>query len=153
MELYPILTLSLKGFIMNRQIIITAKDLERLRKLISQEREFGKIKDSIELISLEKELSKAFVVDEQEIPSHVITMNSKFTVTNLETEEEIDYTLVYPEDADIFEDKISIMAPIGTAVLGYGEGDIFDWHVPGGIVQYRIDKILYQPESSGDFEL
>lgn len=138
---------------MNRQVIVTAKDLERLSKLVAKEREFGKSRDSIELIALEKELASALVVDEKDIPSHVITMNSKFTVTNLNTQENIDFTLVYPEDADIFEDKISIMAPIGTAVLGYGEGDIFDWHVPGGIVQYRIDKILYQPEASGDFEL
>lgn len=138
---------------MNRKIIVTIKDLERLNKLVAQEREFGRSRDSIELIALEKELARAVVVDEKDIPNHVITMNSKFTVINLETGESTDYTLVYPEVADVFEDKISIMAPIGTAVLGYGEGDTFDWHVPGGIVKYQIEKILYQPEASGNFEL
>lgn len=138
---------------MNRKIIVTIKDLERLNKLVAQEREFGRSRDSIELIALEKELARAVVVDEKDIPNRVITMNSKFTVINLETGESTDYTLVYPEEADVFEDKISIMAPIGTAVLGYGEGDTFDWHVPGGIVKYQIEKILYQPEASGNFEL
>ena len=142
-----------KEFFTNRKIIVTIKDLERLKKLVSQEREFGKSRNSVELLALEKELTRAVVVDEKDIPNHVITMNSKFTTLNLESFERINYTLVYPEDADVFEDKISIMAPIGTAVLGYGEGDILDWVVPSGVVQYQIEKIIYQPEASGNYEL
>lgn len=138
---------------MNRNIIVTAKDLTRLTKLVALEREFGKSRDSIALLALEKELARAVVVDERDMPEQVITMNSKFTITNMETQEQIDYTLVYPEDADVFEDKISVMAPIGTAVLGYAEGDTFEWHVPGGVVTYQIEKILYQPEASGDYDL
>lgn len=138
---------------MNRNIIVTAKDLTRLTKLVALEREFGKSRDSIALLALEKELARAVVVDERDMPEQVITMNSKFTITNMETQEQIDYTLVYPEDADVFEDKISVMAPIGTAVLGYAEGDTFEWLVPGGVVTYQIEKILYQPEASGDYDL
>lgn len=138
---------------MNRNIIVTAKDLTRLTKLVALEREFGKSRDSIALLALEKELARAVVVDERDMPEQVITMNSKFTITNMETQEQIDYTLVYPEDADVFENKISVMAPIGTAVLGYAEGDTFEWLVPGGVVTYQIEKILYQPEASGDYDL
>lgn len=138
---------------MNRKIIITALDLERLSKLVAEEREFGKAKDALELIALERELLRAEVVDGTAIPHHVVTMNSKFTVTNLDTGESIDYTLVYPEEADVFEDKLSILAPIGTALLGYGEGDQFQWHVPNGVVKYKIEKILYQPEAAGHFDL
>ena len=71
------------------------------------------------------------------------------------------YFLVYFAEAlillqyssNVFEYKISIMAPIGTAVLGYGEGDVLDWVVPSGVVQYQIEKIIYQPEASGNYEL
>jgi regulator of nucleoside diphosphate kinase len=142
-----------KGIAMTRNIIITENDLERLLKLVAYENEFGKAKDSIEIQALEKELRRATVVDARDIPAHVVTMNSKFVVKDLDTEELIEYTLVYPEDADVFEDKISIMAPIGTAVLGYAVGDAFDWHVPDGVVKYRIEKIVFQPEASGNYDL
>lgn len=138
---------------MTRNIIITKNDLERLLKLVAYENEFGKAKDSIEIQALEKELRRATVVDAHDIPPHVVTMNSKFVMKDLETEELIEYTLVYPEDADVFEDKISIMAPIGTAVLGYALGDSFDWYVPDGVVKYRIEKIVFQPEASGNYDL
>jgi regulator of nucleoside diphosphate kinase len=63
------------------------------------------------------------------------------------------YTLVFPEDADHTHNKISILAPIGTAMLGYRVGDIFEWKVPDGVSKMKIKEILYQPESSGDYHL
>lgn len=139
--------------VVNRNIVITKKDLERLQKLISTEREFGKLRDSKELKSLEQELLIARVVKQDDIPNSVITMNSSFLLKNITTNEEETYTLVYPEDADYLENKISIMAPVGTALLGYGEGDEIEWEVPDGTVNFVIEKILYQPEASGNFDL
>jgi len=80
-------------------------------------------------------------------------MNSKVLLKDLALGEETIYTLVYPEDANLAENKISVLAPIGTAILGFREGDVIDWKVPAGTVQLRVEKILYQPEASGNYDL
>jgi regulator of nucleoside diphosphate kinase len=64
-----------------------------------------------------------------------------------------DYILVFPHQADITQDKISILAPIGTALLGYKTGDIIELTVPGGKRVLKVESVLYQPEASGDFHL
>ena len=138
---------------MSRKICITAVDRERLLKLIREEREFGSVKNQDYLRDLEKELNRAEILEPSEIPSDIITMNSKICLKDLETGEETVYSLVYPEDADLLEDKISILAPVGTAMLGYQVGDIIDWQVPDGIIQFKVEKIIYQPEAAGDYEL
>jgi regulator of nucleoside diphosphate kinase len=80
-------------------------------------------------------------------------MNSKARLRDLETNEEMIYTLVFPEDANVEEDKISVVAPIGTAMLGQRVGDEFEWEVPAGTVRLRVEELLYQPEAAGDFHL
>ncbi|SCZ80007.1 nucleoside diphosphate kinase regulator [Acidaminobacter hydrogenoformans] len=138
---------------MSRAIVLTKIDQERLIKLAAHEREFGKARESKELKDLQMELERAQVVSPEHIPAGTITMNSKFLLKHLDSEEVTEYSLVYPEDADFLENKISVMAPIGTAMLGYQEGDEVEWQVPAGTVRLRIEKVLYQPEASGDFEL
>jgi len=138
---------------MSRKICITASDRERLLKLIRKEREFGSAKNKEYLKDLEQELSRAEVLPSTQIPANAITMNSKVLLKDLETGEETVYTLVYPEDADLSEDKLSVLAPVGTAILGYREGDTIDWKVPGGIVRLKVEKLLYQPEAAGDYHL
>ena len=71
----------------------------------------------------------------------------------METNEEITYRLVFPEQADIDERRISVLAPIGTAMLGQREGDEFQWEVPEGLVRLRVEKIVYQPEAAGHYHL
>lgn len=138
---------------MSRSILLTERDLERLKKLIAHEREFGKVGETKEMKDLQMELERAQIVSPEEIPAGTITMNAKFLLKHLDSEELTEYSLVYPEEADFFENKISIMAPIGTAMLGYQEGDEVDWQVPAGTVRLRVEKVLYQPEASGDYEL
>jgi len=138
---------------MARIIDITSADRERLLKLINKEREFGSAKNKDYLKDLEHELEKANIVSSEEIPPDAITMNSRVLLRDLDSGEETMYTLVYPEDADLLEDKISVLAPVGTAILGFREGDILDWKVPAGIVKLKVEKILYQPEAAGDYEL
>jgi regulator of nucleoside diphosphate kinase len=138
---------------MSRSIVLTAQDLERLQKLVADEREFGKSRDALELKLLQQELERALIVPAEVIPPSTITMNSQFLMMDLDTGEETLYSLVYPEDADFIENKISVMAPIGTAILGYQEGDEIDWQVPAGTVRLKINKIHYQPEAAGNFEL
>jgi len=138
---------------MLRTINITSKDRERLLKLINEEREFGKGRNRECLKDLEQELNRANIVEPESIPADSITMNSKVLLKDLDTGEETTYTLVYPEDVNLAENKISVLAPIGTAILGFREGDVIDWKVPAGTVKLRVEKILYQPEAAGDYHL
>jgi regulator of nucleoside diphosphate kinase len=135
-----------------KTIHITAFDLERLRKLIldAQSTEYRK---SEYIEKLKAELDRANIVKPQEVPPTVVTMNSTIALVDLDTKEEETYTLVFPEDADISKGKISILAPIGTAMLGYEIGDVFEWDVPAGKRRLRVERIIYQPEASGNFDL
>jgi len=71
----------------------------------------------------------------------------------LDTGEEMIFTLVFPGNASIERDRISVVAPIGTAMLGHRVGDEFEWEVPAGSVRLRVEEVLYQPEAAGDFHL
>jgi regulator of nucleoside diphosphate kinase len=135
-----------------RKIYITEYDLERLQGLIGEAKRLAP-RGSEYLENLEAELDRGQVVTPTEVPPDVITMNSKVCLVDLDTEEEMIYMLVFPKDADIDQAKISILAPIGTAMLGYRVGDVFTWEVPAGTRRLRVKEILYQPEASGDYHL
>lgn len=131
-------------------IIITANDAEKLRALIANAQR-AEYRHSPYLQMLSGELSRARIVDPHEIPADVITMNTQASLVDLDTGEKMLYTLVFPEDADPIKDKISVLAPIGTAMLGYRVGDIFEWDTPGGKRKIRVESVTFQPEASGDF--
>ncbi len=137
---------------MSRSIYITEADLDKLKKLINTDKEFNRNhKDYLE--KLELELARAQVVPPEAIPDDVITMNSQVLLRDLDYGDEMTYTLVYPADADLAQNKISVLAPVGTAILGYRSGDAVEWEVPSGSVRLRVERILYQPEAAGDFHL
>jgi regulator of nucleoside diphosphate kinase len=71
----------------------------------------------------------------------------------LNNNKQIQFQIVYPENANIKENKISIFSPIATALIGYKTGDEIEWIVPAGLTKIRIDEIIYQPEAAGDFNL
>ena len=131
------------------KIFVTTKDAEKLRELI-RKAHHSDYRGSDYLKKLAEEIEKASVVQSNQIPSDVITLNSTARLVDQKTDEEMLYTLVFPEDADISQGKISILAPIGTAMLGYKVGDTFEWDTPGGTRIIRVKEILYQPEASGD---
>ena len=137
---------------MNRELYITQFDLKRLMGLVMVGIAF-KAKDKEYLESLEHELNRARVVEPHAVPRDVVTMNSRVRLKDVESGEERDYSLVFPADADIDQNRISVLAPIGTAVLGYRVGDTIEWRVPAGFKKLRVEKILYQPEAAGDFHL
>lgn len=136
----------------DKTIYITDNDMKRLRELIMVTRGLEKEREKY-LRELEKELDRGRVVKSQDIPPDVITMNSEVHLRDLDTKEEITYQLVFPERADAGQGRISILAPIGTALLGYSVGDIIVWKVPAGVVKLKVEKILYQPEAKGDYHL
>ena len=145
-------TIELENFMADKNIYITEQDRRRLLDLLMDAQSSG-YRGSIYLEKLRGELARAQIVSPQEIPADVITMNSKVSLVDLDTHEEEIYTLVYPENANTGEGKVSILAPVGTAMLGYRQGDIFEWEVPAGKRRLKVDKILYQPEAAGDYDL
>lgn len=135
-----------------RAIFITEYDLARLEELLDKV-SAEESRDSKHLKELEDELLRAEVVEPRDIPADVITMNSQVCLKDLDSGEELLYTLVFPGDARLEDNRISILAPVGTALLGYRVGDTIKWKVPGGIRRLKVKKILYQPEAAGDFHL
>jgi regulator of nucleoside diphosphate kinase len=133
-----------------REIYVTALDVERLRKLLEGVRLWSS-RDREHLEALEGELDRAHVVAPQEIPGDIVTMNSAVLVRDLDTDVEMALTLVFPSDTGLELGKISILAPVGTALLGYRVGDTIEWKVPGRVRRLRIERMLYQPEAAGDF--
>jgi regulator of nucleoside diphosphate kinase len=136
----------------DKPIQITELDLKRLRKLL-EEAQHGEYRGSPYLEKLQSELDRARVVPSEEVSQDVVTMNSTVVLKDLATGEEETYTLVFPERANIAVGRISVLAPIGTAMLGYEVGDIFEWEVPAGKRKLKVKKIVYQPEAAGDYHL
>lgn len=135
---------------MSTGIYITNIDRDRIKKILYKMSESNKVTDQ-SVKKLEGELDRAIVVDSQQVPKDVITMNSKALLQL--NDEDIEISLVYPEDADLGAMKLSIFSPIGTAILGYKEGNSIEWEVPSGTSKIHIKKILYQPEAAGDYHL
>ncbi|MDD5556773.1 MAG: nucleoside diphosphate kinase regulator [bacterium] len=135
-----------------RRIFVTANDHRRLDELLSVAGTFN-YRDRNDLKSLEAELRTAEIVESNEVPKTVVTMNTRLRFRDLDDGEETEITLVFPADADINEGKMSVLAPLGTALLGYSKGDTIEWTVPGGKRRIRIEEILYQPEAAGDLHL
>jgi len=133
------------------KIYISEFDLKRLKELIKVAEEFGDKRVIRYLEELDEELDRAESMKPQEIPHDVITMHSTFRLRNMDTNEETVYTLVFPGEADSARGKISILAPIGTAVLGYKIGDTIEWEVPAGRKRFKVEEIVYQPEAAGDY--
>jgi regulator of nucleoside diphosphate kinase len=132
-------------------LVISSFDKQRLMRLLSNAE--TSIEERAELEDLTHEIERGAEVQPQDIPPDVVTMNSTVRVTDLEAGTSHTYTIVFPADADYEKGKISILAPLGTALLGYRIGDVVNWHMPGGTRQLRIDALIYQPEAAGDFHL
>lgn len=128
-----------------RHIVITESDHNRLHEILSSE--FAKaVEPSVHLDDLTTELHRAQIVTTDGVPSDAVTMNSTVVLRDLDTDERETYTLVYPDEADIASGRLSVLAPVGTAILGQRIGDALNWRVPGGWRRLKLEDILYQPE-------
>ena len=134
---------------MERDLHINELDHKRLMRLIEDALN-GVTEQSNSLRSLQVELARATVVNAEELPRDVVTMRSRVLIMLDDEEKEI--TLVYPNEANLSTGKISILSPVGTAIIGYRVGDVVNWLTPGGLKRIRIKKVLYQPEALGDYE-
>jgi regulator of nucleoside diphosphate kinase len=132
-------------------IYITRFDKARLMRLLKSLDGAEQTREEIE--DLEHELERGTEVESAEVAPDVVTMNSTVRVTDLDGETTHLYTIVFPWDADFEKGRISILSPLGTALLGYRAGDVVTWEMPRGTRRLRIEELTYQPEAAGDFHL
>ncbi len=135
-----------------KNLIVNRLDHTRIRKCIF-EAKLNKSISSLEVEKLLSELESAEIVEPHAIPSDVVTMNSIVKLNFLNSNKQVQFQIVYPEQADLKEHKISIFSPIATALIGYKVGAQIDWVVPAGLTQLEIEEIVYQPEAAGEFDL
>jgi regulator of nucleoside diphosphate kinase len=100
------------------------------------------------LHELESELERAIVVAREAVPAQVVAMDSAVSVLDLASGQRREYTLVYPADADPAAGRISVLAPLGTALLGYRQGDELEWLMPGGLRRLRIESVRSAHENT-----
>ncbi|WP_027695994.1 nucleoside diphosphate kinase regulator [Vibrio litoralis] len=132
------------------EIILSSLDSERLYSLID-----SLPKNSVPGIEeLEEELSRAKLVELNEIPESIVTMNSTVRFFVESSQKEFELTLVYPKNVASNGKTISILAPVGSALLGLSIGDQIEWPKPGGgFLKVKITEITYQPERAGDYQM
>lgn len=130
-------------------MLVTTQDFERLERLIET---YAAQRDRSAIVALEEELERAEVVDPADIPPDVVTMNSTVRFVDEQTAEEHEMTIVYPGDADAGQHRVSILAPVGSALLGLRVGQAIDWPMHGGQVKrFRVLAVVHQPEAAGDY--
>lgn len=130
-----------------KPIYLTNADHVKLLALVQAERQ---VSGNQAVAALGNELRRAKLVSSTAIPPDVITMNSVVQLRELPGGPELEITLVYPKEANTAQRKISILAPVATAVLGCRVGDCIQWPVPKGTATFEVKAILYQPEAAGD---
>jgi regulator of nucleoside diphosphate kinase len=130
---------------------MTEFDLRRLDALFERIR--NQVRPPPTLSLLEREVAQAVVVTSEKVPPTVVTMNSKVEVLDLETEERRFLTLVFPSMAGIEAGRVSVLAPLGTALIGSREGACVAWQTPRGPRQLQVERVVYQPEAAGRFDL
>lgn len=130
-------------------LLLSRIDVERIEDLLERPEYRG-----IDTDALRGELERAELVEPDAMPGDVITMNSTALVDIIDERQQAHthaLTLVYPRDADGSSDKVSILAPVGSALLGLRVGDSIDWPLPGGQrARLHVKAIRYQPEAAGE---
>lgn len=128
----------------DQPIVIAATDAARLRALLAARAAAAQDQDHLQDLAVE--LERALVLEAGEVPEQVITMNSRVTVLDLKSGARDEWELVLPAEANIRAQRISVLAPLGTALLGYREGDEVEWQVPSGLRRLRIEQVRQRRE-------
>lgn len=136
----------------NEAISLTNRDRERLTLMI-EEMSLTNDPDTVRgLQMLKTELDRAEITPSEQTAPDIVTMNSRVRFRDIDTGEALVYTVTWPEMADPEDRKVSVLAPIGMALLGTRVGQIIEWDVPAGKRHFRVEDILFQPEASGDYD-
>jgi regulator of nucleoside diphosphate kinase len=133
------------------RMVVNQKDKVRLSKLLesicrgSHERTY--------LNTLREQLDGSRASTPARVPQSVVTMRSRVCVRDINTDEVDTFTLVYPDEVDLDQGKLSVFSPLGSALFGARVGEVVNWRLPRSVLTVRIEEILYQPESAGDHDL
>ncbi|MCW4454112.1 nucleoside diphosphate kinase regulator [Flavobacterium sp. MXW15] len=128
-------------------IIVSSRDLARLEAML----ESPALSRHPAAIALSQELNRAQILPPDEVPEGIVTMHSRVECEDELQNEKHALTLVYPHEADFDKGRVSVLAPVGSALLGLSVGQTIDWTAPGGRkLRLRVTAIHYQPEASGD---
>ncbi len=128
----------------HKPIFVTQTDLEKVRGLLLDLDNSG-YRGSMYVRKLRAELARAEIIPLNQIPDDLIQLNTSAILRDIHSGEEMHLTLVLPDEADLEQNKISILAPIGAAMLGYRVGDVFEWETPEGMRTLRVERILSAP--------
>jgi regulator of nucleoside diphosphate kinase len=131
--------------------MITEADFDRLKHLVESAR--YRTTHAMLLMGLKQELDRGEVVPPGRVPKDVVTMHARVGIRDLSEDETETYALVYPDEADINEGKLSVLTPLGTALLGTQVGDVVEFDAPAGTRRLKVERVLYQPEAAGDLHL
>ena len=133
---------------MRNSIYITQDDMQRLRSLVDGLHAAARA-EAANVAALEEELDRAHVVEARSIRSDVITLNSQVRVCDLDSGKIMEYEVVFPNTKPrSAADGLSVLAPLGTALLGYRAGQTIEWQVPKGKRRLKVVEVLYQPEAA-----
>ena len=137
----------------SRIITVTPTDLRRLQSLLDSHFVEAIGNGRAHLNELRSELERATIVDSREMMPDIVTMNSTVKLFDLDRTESDTFTLVYPDEACIAEGKLSILSPLGAGIFGLRVGESLTLHVLNRESRKRVDKISFQPERVGAFDL
>ena len=135
------------------EISITRIDLQRLQILLDSKFAETNGHERAHLKELENRLERATVVDSREMPPDIVTMNSTFKLFDLVHNEADTFTLVYPDEASVAEGKLSVLSPLGAEIFGRRVGESLTLHILKNETRKRIEKMSFQPERSGAFDM
>jgi regulator of nucleoside diphosphate kinase len=133
-------------------IILSSLDAKRIRQYIEEAKQKGTLND-FTIQRLVYEINMAEIREPDKIPNNIVTMNSEINFSFINLKKQGKIKIVYPNEADVKKGRISIFSPIANVLLGHKEGDIIEWIGPMGEMNIQIEKIVYQPEAAGHFDL
>ena len=138
---------------MTRQrLYFNVYDINRIRGFLELATERG-LERYRYLVGLKQEIGSSVILPPEEIPPVVVTMNSRVRIRDADTGKTVVITLVFPQEADYEQMKVSLLAPLGAALLGHHSGEQVSYDAPGGRTRILIEELLFQPEAAGEYSL
>ena len=131
-------------------MILSEYDFRRLKGILERLRESSRAEHRL-LSVLEAKLAAAAVVPPEYLPEDAVSLNSKLRFKDLRSRKQQVCTLVFPAEADMSRGKVSVLSPLGIALIGAKAGEVVDCQAPLGLLRLRVEEVLFQPEAAGYF--
>lgn len=132
---------------MSRRIVLSRPDLELLRSILSAP-SAASLRDRDHLVELREEMERAVIVEPGDLPADVVAIHARVQACDVDGDANLEYVLVPPSQADLGSGRLSVLAPLGTALLGYRVGDTVSWEMPGGLRHLRIQEVQQDPQAN-----